>query len=280
MAKNDMTALLQFLQSDDYTNGHGNETDLIAAINDMNNNIRVKEALVVLKAALNEEEGWLMKVLQEHKHEAAFVSAWDVCVRIYSSIRFLTCDSYAPKQPHYGAWHYVDFENAADKLKLQEIQWYCDFRLSCTIYTNFLMSRLDGELEKTNSGTLEVIMVLFTEYPRVDQLMAFDSNPQSTEMGLRYHTLYFINRNWLLANVYTVMQQLKTYKMTLFDKFPEISKDRHTSLYNTLLHEYKKWEDLAKARLYAVVQDTQKRELTGAKSTMSVLLEELKCCRT
>ena len=62
----------------------------------------MKEALVVLKAALNEEKGWLMKVLQEHKIEAAFVDAWDVCVRIYTSIRFLTGDSEAPRQPTYG----------------------------------------------------------------------------------------------------------------------------------------------------------------------------------
>jgi hypothetical protein len=242
MAKNDMTALLQFLQSDDYTKGHGNATDLIVAINDMNNNIRVKEALVVLKTALNEEEGWLMKVLPEHKDEPAFVDAWDVCVRIYTSIRFLTGDSEAPRQPDYGEWHYVDLEDTADKLKLQEIQAYCDFRLSCSTYTNFLMSRLDGALEKEYPGTIDKIMVLFTSYPRVEQLLALDSNPQSTQMGIRYHTSYFnhainhpYSRSWLLANVHVVMQQLKHYKDTLFHSFPAISRDRHTRLYDTFL---------------------------------------------
>jgi hypothetical protein len=280
MAKNDMTALLQFLQSHDYTKGHPDETSLIAAINDMNNKIGVTEALVVLKAALNEEEGWLMKVLQEHKNDDAFVSAWDVCVRIYSRIRFLTGDSYAPNRPDYGAWHYVDFENADDKLKLQEIQSYCDFMLSCTIYRNFLVSRLDGELEKTNPGKLEAITVLFSEYPRIDQLMAFDSNPQSTEMGVRYHTSYFRSRSWCLANMYIVMDQLQTYKKTFFDQFPEISQDRHTRLFNTLLQEYKKWEDIALARLNTTFKNIQNREVTGTMGNLTALLEELKCCRT
>jgi hypothetical protein len=49
--QNDMTVLLQFLESDDYTNGHPNEPELIAAINDINNNIRVKQAFDVLKTA-------------------------------------------------------------------------------------------------------------------------------------------------------------------------------------------------------------------------------------
>jgi hypothetical protein len=113
--RNDMTALLQFLQSDDYTKGHPNETELIAAINDMNNNIRVKEALVVLKAALNEEKGWLMKVLQEHKTEAAFVSAWDVCVRIYTSIWFLTGDSHGDREVN---GHHTNLHVLLEELRL------------------------------------------------------------------------------------------------------------------------------------------------------------------
>jgi hypothetical protein len=287
MAKNDMTALLQFLQSDDYTNGHGNATDLIAAINDMNDNIRVKEALVVLKTALNEEEGWLIKVLQEHKIEAAFVDAWDVCVRIYTSIRFLTGDSEAPRQPTYGEWHYVDLEDTADKLKLQEIQAYCDFRLSCSIYTNFLMSRLNGALEKEHPGTLDKILVLFTSYPRVEQLLALDSNPQSTQMGIRYHTSYFnqvinhpYSRSWLLANVHVVMKQLEIYKNTLFNSFPAISRDRHTRLYDTLLIEYNNWERIAKANFKPPLTWPQHREWKSKMNTVRALLEELKYCHT
>ena len=84
--QNDMTALLQFLESDDYTRGHGDETELIAAINDINNNIRVKQAFVVLKTALS-EEGWLMAVLTEHMNEAAFERAYKVCVCIYTNIK-------------------------------------------------------------------------------------------------------------------------------------------------------------------------------------------------
>ncbi len=84
--QNDMTALLQFLESDAYTNGHPNEPELIAAINDINNNIRVKQAFDVLKTALS-EEGWLMAVLTEHMNEAAFERAYKVCVCIYANIK-------------------------------------------------------------------------------------------------------------------------------------------------------------------------------------------------
>ena len=57
---NDMTSLLQFLESDDYKKGHPIDKDVITltnAINDINNNIRVKEALDVMKNALSEEGG-------------------------------------------------------------------------------------------------------------------------------------------------------------------------------------------------------------------------------
>jgi hypothetical protein len=100
--KNDLTTLLQFLESDDYTKGHPQEGDLIAAINDINNNIRVKEALVVLKTELSEEEGWLMKVLREHKDDDAFENAWNVCVHIYTNIQSTTGDSTVPNQPTCG----------------------------------------------------------------------------------------------------------------------------------------------------------------------------------
>jgi hypothetical protein len=96
--KNDMTALLQFLESDDYTKGHPKETELIETINDINNNIRVKKVLVVLKTALS-EEGWLMDVLAEHMDDAAFEGAYKVCVCIYASIRFRTGDSAVPHEP-------------------------------------------------------------------------------------------------------------------------------------------------------------------------------------
>ena len=98
---NDMTALLQFLQSDDYTKGHPIDTDVIAlknAINDINNNNRVKEALVVMKTALS-EQGWLMTVLGEHMDDAVFERAYKVCVCIYASIKFTTSDSDVPDQP-------------------------------------------------------------------------------------------------------------------------------------------------------------------------------------
>ncbi len=95
--KNDMTASLQFLKSDDYTKGHHKETDLIASINNINNNIRVKEVLVVIKTALS-EEGWLMDVLTEHMDDAAFERADKVCVCIYASIRFRTGDSAVPHE--------------------------------------------------------------------------------------------------------------------------------------------------------------------------------------
>ncbi len=96
--KNDMTSLLQFLESDDYTKGHPTETELIEAINDINKNIRVKEELVVLKTALS-EEGWLMDVLTEHMDDAAFERTYKVCVCIYTSIRFRTGDSVVSNEP-------------------------------------------------------------------------------------------------------------------------------------------------------------------------------------
>jgi hypothetical protein len=284
--RNDMTTLKEFLQSDAYTNAHPKEEQLIAAIIYMNNNIRVNEALVELKDALNEEKGWLMEVLREHKDNAAYVSAWAVCVRIYTSIQFMTGDSHAPTQPTDGEWHAVDSTDSADMSRLREIQVYCDFIVSCRTYTHFLVSRLDGELEKTHPGTLDAIMVMFTTYPRADQLlgfdMAFDSNQQSTQ-GVCYHTSYFTysttdhySRSWLLANVRVVMQQLEKYKNTLFNDFPTTSRERHTRLYNTLLAEHKAWDTLARARFQPSFKKIQSREVTGHDTNLYALLEELR----
>jgi hypothetical protein len=252
----------------------------------MHKNKNVRAALLVLKESLNEEDGWLMKILQEHKNDEAYVSAWNVCVRIYTSIQFMSGDSHAPNKPTHGEWHVVDFNDEDDESRAVEIQSYCDFMLSCTIYRNFLVSRLDGELEKTHPGTLDAIMVMFTTYPRADQLlafdMAFDSNQQSTQ-GVCYHTSYFTysttdhySRSWLLANVRVVMQQLEKYKDTLFNDFPTTSRERHTRLYNTLLAEHKAWDTLARAHFQPQFKKRQTREVTGHGTNLQALLEELR----
>jgi hypothetical protein len=149
------------------------------------------------------------------------------------------------------------------------------------------MSRLDGELEKRHPNTLNAIKVMFTTYPRVDQLLAFDTTPQTTGRTVRYHTSYFRNsttdhysRSWLLANVHVVMQQLTNYRDTLFDDFSAISRERGTKLYDLLLHEYNVWETLAKANLKTPLEWLQNRELTGRRSTIDELLQELRCCHT
>jgi hypothetical protein len=121
----------------------------------------------------------------------------------------------------------------------------------------------------------------------VEQLLALDSNPQSTQMGIRYHTSYFkhainhpYSRSWLLANVHVVMEQLKHYKDTLFHSFPAISRDRHTRLYDTLLIEYNNWERIAKANFKPPLTWSQHREWKGKMQTVHALLEELKYCHT
>jgi len=284
---NDMTALREFLESDKYTKVNPQEKLLISAINYMHKNKNVRTALLVLKEALNEEDGWLMKILQEHKNDEAYVSAFNVCVRIYTSIQFMSGDSHAPNQPTHGEWHVVDFNDVVDESRAVELMAYCEFQLSCTVYTNFLMSQFDEELENKYPGTLEAIMDMFATYPKGDQLLAFDTEPQTTERTVRYHTSYFRNsptdhytRTWLLANVHVAMQQLQEYKNTFFEQFMEVSRERHTRLYESLLLEYETWEALAlgKAGFKIPFRHIQKRDCTG-KTTLHALLEELKAYR-
>jgi hypothetical protein len=274
-----MTSLREFLKSANYTKVNPQEELLISAINYMHKNKNVRAALLVLKEALNEEEGWLMKILQEHKNNEAYVSAWNVCVRIYTSIQFMSGDSHAPNQPTHGEWHVVDFNDEVDTSRAVELQAYSEFKVSCTVYTNFLMSQFDAELENKYPGTLEAIMDMFATYPKGDQLLAFDTIPQTTERTVRYHTSYFTNsttdhysRSWLLANVPVVMHQLQKYKDTLYDEFLEISRERHTRLYERLLFEYQKWEPLADAGFNIQFPQIQKRECTGNKN-LDALLE-------
>jgi hypothetical protein len=284
--RNDMTALREFLESDNYTKVNPQEKLLISAINYMHKNKNVRVALLVLKEALNEEEGWLMKILQEHKNDEAYVSAWHVCMRIYTSIQFMSGDSHAPNQPTHGEWHVVDFNDVVDESRAVELMAYCEFQVSYTVYTNFLMSQFDEELENKYPGTLEAIMDVFATYPKRDQLLAFDTIPQTTERSVRYHTSYFTNsttdhysRSWLLANVPVVMHQLQQYKDTLFDEFLEISRERHTRLHERLLLEYQTWEPLADAGFKLQFPQIQKRECTGNKN-LDALLEELRCAHT
>jgi len=291
--RNDMTALRDFLESDKYTKVNPQEKLLITAINYMNNNENVMTALLVLKEALNEEEGWLMKILQEHQNDEAYVTAYNVCVRIYTSIQFMSGDSHAPNQPTHGEWHVVDFNDEDDESRAVEIQSYCDFKLSCTIYTNFLVSQFDEDLKKKYPGTQEAIMDMFATYPYGDKLLAFDTIPQTTERTVRYHTSYLRNsatdhytRSWLLANVHVAMQQLQEYKNTFFEQFMEVSRERHTRLYESLLLEYETWEALAlgKAGFKIPFRHIQKRESTGRRpgpqnSRLPQLLEELKAYR-
>jgi hypothetical protein len=198
-------------------------------------------------------------------------------------------DSHAPNQPTHGEWHVVDFNDKVDESRAVEIQSYCDLKVSCTIYTNFLISKFDEELDNKYPGTQESIMDMFATYPKGDQLLAFNTNyPQTTERTVRYHTSYFTNsttdhytRSWLLANVRVTMQQLQEYKNTFFEQFMEVSRERHTRLYESLLLEYQTWETLAlgKAGFKIPFRQIQKRDCTG-NTTLHALLEELRCAHT
>jgi hypothetical protein len=285
--RNDMTALREFLKSAKYTKVNPKEELLISAINYMHKNKNVETALLILKEALNEEDGWFMKILQKHKNDEAYVSAYNVCVRIYTSIKFMSGDSHAPNQPTHGEWHYVDFNDEVDMSRAMEIQAYCDLKVSCTNYINFLISQFDEELQNKYPGTEEAIMDMFATYPTGDNLLKFSTKyPQTTERTVRYHTSYFTDsttdhytRSWLLANVRVAMQQLQEYKNTLFEQFMEVSRERHTRLYESLLLEYQTWEPLAIAGFNIQFPQIQKRECSGNKN-LDALLEELRCALT
>jgi hypothetical protein len=301
--KNDMTALLQFLESDDYTKGHPKETELIAAINDINNNIRVKQAFEVLKTALS-EEGWLMAVLTEHMNEAAFERAYKVCVCIYASIRFATGDSAVSHDPgnewqfvdgkypneYYrsvcGTWQYVDDIYLDDEYN--EIMEYRHFRNCLQSYVTYLLNQWAFEnrqaLTACQSEVDKLNYWLDTIPGRYDLVHCF-RHPTLQQLAWCYNTSYLtfsstnrLTRSWMVANLPTVVLELKKYKTTFTSQLPEDERERHESICNDLMDAYEAWRTLAEPRVKVPFQYTKQRELGVHKTNMQGMLEELRLC--
>ena len=305
---NDMTALLQFLQSDDYTTGHPIDTDVIAlknAINDINNNNRVKEALVVMKTALS-EQGWLMQVLGEHMYDAAFERAYKVSVCIYASIKFTTSDSKAPDQPgttwqdvdgkypdeYYrtvcGTWQYVDDVQLDDEFK--EIWKYRIFRDNLQKYRDFLLNRLaseDRQLLQKCQDKLDILSNWIETIPGQNQLVTTFIHPKYKHFAWCFNTSYFkisstnkLTRRWLVANLPTIILQMQNYKKTFTDHLPPNNHEEHENLYNSLLTAYTTWWELAAPHVKVPFNMHQQRAVTGNHTNVRALLEELRCIAT
>lgn len=306
--QNDMTALLQFLESYDYTKGHPIDTDVIAlkiAINDINNNIRVKEALVVLKDALS-EEGWLMAVLVEHMDDAAFQTAYKVCVCVYASIKFTTGDAAAPDQPgtewqdvdgkyrneYYrtvcGTWQYVD-DWIVDEY-YNEIMQYRMFTTYLQEYRDFLLNRLTSEDRRSLEICQDKVDTLndwIKTIPGRDQLVTNFTHPKYKNYQWCYNTSYLkfsstnkLSRSWLVANLPTIILQLKKYKKTFTDQLPANDLEEHKYNYICLMTAYDKWFTLAAPRVKVPFHTLQQREVNGHHTNLIALLEELRCIHT
>ena len=306
--QNDMTALLQFLESYYYTKGHPIDTDVIAlknAINDINNNIRVKEALVVMKNALS-EEGWLMAVLVDHMDDAAFERAYKVCVCIYASIKFTTGDAAAPDQPgtewqdvdgkyrneYYrtvcGTWQYVD-DTILDAM-FNEIMQYRMFTQYLQEYRDFLLNRLASEDRRSLEICQDEVDTLSNWIKTIhgrDQLVTNFRHPIYQNIQWCYNTSYLtfsstnkLSRSWLVANLPTIVLQLKNYENTFTTLLPANALDDHRFKYACVIGAYDKWFTLAAPRVKVPLHMIQQREVNGHHTNMRALLEELRCVHT
>jgi hypothetical protein len=282
--------------------GHPKETELIAAINDINNNIRVKQALVVLKSAMN-EEGWLMEVLVEHMDDAAFERAYKVCVCIYASIRFATGDTAVPHEPgnewqfvdkypneYYrsvcGTWQYVD--DIHEDAEFNEIMDYRHFRNCLQNYVSWLLNEWASEdrqsLTACQSEVDKLNYWLETIPARYDLVTNF-RHPRYQQIAWCWNTSYLtfsstnkLTRSWLVANLPTIIHELKTYKTTFTNELPEDEREAHEIMYDELMRAYEEWMNLAKPRVKVPFQYTKQRELGIHKTNMQGMLEELRLC--
>jgi hypothetical protein len=300
--QNDMRALLQFLESDDHTNGHPQETELIAAINDINNNIRVKQALVV-KTALS-EEGWLMAVLTEHMNEAAFERAYKVCVCIYASIRFRTGDSAVSYEPgnewqfvdgkypneYYrsvcGTWQYVD--DIHEDAVFNEIMDCRHFRNCLQNYVSWLLNEpefIDRQPLTACQKEIDKLKDWLETIPARYDLVTNFRHPRYQTIAWCWNTSYVtfsstnkLTRSWLVANLPTIIHELKTYKTKITNALPEDEREAHDRKYDQLMSAYEKYMNKAKPLVKVPFQYTKQREWLGRHTNMQEMLEELRLC--
>jgi hypothetical protein len=301
--QNDMTALLQFLECDDFKKVNPKEkkkNELITAINDINNNIRVKEALVVLKTALS-EEGWLMAELVEHTAIAAFQTAFKVCVCIYASIRFRTGDC-VPREPgnewqdvdgkypneYYrsvcGTWQYVDDIFLDEEFK--EIMKYRAIQNKLQLYVSFLLDRLTSEdrplLDKCQAAADKIHYWIAT-IPGRDTLVTSFRHPQLEHSAWCYNTSYVtfcstnrLSRSWLVANLPTIVLEMDQNKNMFTDQLPANNQEEHESLYDSFMTAYEQWRTLAQMRMKVQFDMIKKREISGRRTNMGDMLEKLR----
>jgi len=301
--QNDLTALLQFLESDEYTKGHPEETELIAAINYIKNNTGVKQAFDVLRTALS-EEGWLMAVLTEHMNEAAFERAYKVCVCIYASIRFATGDTAVPHEPgnewefvdgnypwqYYrsvcGTWQYVD--DIHEDAVFNEIMDYRHFRNCLQDYVSWLLNEpefIDRQPLTACQKEIDKLNYWLETIPARYDLATDFRHPRYQTIAWCWNTSYVtfsstnkLTRSWLVANLPTIIHELKTYKTKITNALPEDEREAHEIMYDELIRVYEKWMNLAQPQVQVPFQYIKQREWLRRHTKMQGMLEELRLC--
>ncbi len=82
----------------------------------------------------------------------------------------------------------------------------------------------------------------------------------------------------MVANLPTVVQELKTYKTTFNNQLPEDERERHESIFKDLMDAYEEWSTLAKPRVKVPFHHIKQREFGVHKTNMQEMLEELRLC--
>jgi hypothetical protein len=290
----DMSELRAFLTGRYVQTGHpyeAQEKDLEKALNVVITNIRGQTAaLRVIKAALAEDDGWLMLVLRDHASDPEFKRVEKVCAEIRDTFSLRTSDSRAPDDAVRGDWQEVD----GDSELYLEVYEYKELRRKLSSYEYFVGTAMRKRLVELGHDmqthyslhaqkrlpqeyqdewdALDALERAISRLPGGSQVVrgAFLGDPkvfmwQLQSSYLEYSESSPLSRSWLLANVPVAARALKVVAKRTDALLPHVRME-HTKMVKECLRLLSKWEELAKAQLQVPFAAREARETGGAAS--------------
>ena len=157
-------------------------------------------------------------------------------------------------------------------------------------YRDFLLNRLTSEDRRSLEicqDKVDTLSEWIKTIPGRDQLVTSFTHPQYKNYQWCYNTSYLkfsstnkLSRSWLVANLHTLVLQLKQYKDTFTAQLPANDIMEHEFKYACVIDAYDKWFKLAAPRVKVPFRTLQQREVNGQHTNLRALLEELRCIHT
>ena len=263
-------------------------------------------ALAEVKTAFT-EGSWFMQVLRDHRGDAEFDRARELCVRTSDSLQFITGDCPAPFGSSTGRWEDlppVPMHDPESHPLWNELNKYSEIECCLSRYIYLVGTRMpmvlaDGRLPITCQVEVDKLKKLNAEFPTCQLRFIWRPRPEGTFL-FAYHTSYVgfsstnkWSRSWLLASLPALLAQLERCARTCTFEVAERLRAEADKLYDQITNAYAAWHALAAAAVQGSFRAAQVRqwEETGGRPradlareasmrAMLAALEELAGCTT